>query len=242
MTENQIDKIQLMCLPFAGGNESSYLKFSDYLDSKIEMVSVLLPGKGKRIREKPLTNIHDIVNEIGEQCKKQINNPYAIYGHSMGALLSHLLVYWLITNGVQLPKHLFLSSYIAPSHHHSKRRQHLSNEEFISRLKALNGLPKQLLSQPKLLNIFLPIIRADINAIDNYKYTFLEPHNIPMSIITGSEESGLMESLKDWQLETTAAVKFYRMKGDHFFIFQETALLCQLINKELVGELVEIEK
>lgn len=225
---------QLLCLPFAGGNETSYLKFEPFLSPEIEMVNFQLPGKSSRIGEAPLQNIYAIIKEIGTQAKAKINKPYAIYGHSMGALLGHLLCHYLIDQNVAPPKHFFLSSYFAPSHHHDKRRKDISDAEFITRLKRLNGLPPALVQNPKLLDIFLPVLRADINAIDGYRYMEEEPYDIPMSIFFGSEESGLMNESKDWRLETTSKTKFYTLKGNHFFIFQETEKLCELIRRELL--------
>ncbi len=240
MSDNQLDSYQLLCLPFAGGNEFCYQKFDSCLPGNIQMVTFDLPGKGKRIKEKPLRNIHQIVEEIGNQCLNQLDKPYAIYGHSMGALLGHLLVHWLKDHNMPAAEQLFFTSYYAPSHHHDKNREKLSDKEFIEHLSSLNGIPPALLQEKKLLDIFLPILRADIEAIDGYVYEAHEPYNIPITVVAGSLEKGLNGSLRDWNKETKSGVNFYRFEGDHFFIFQEAQRLCSLINATL-GQLYAFE-
>jgi len=148
----------------------------------------------------------------------------------MGALLGHLLVHWLDEHNAPAAQQLFFTSYYAPSHHHDKRRAKLSDEEFIEHLNSLNGLPPALLQEKKLMDIFLPILRADIEAIDNYMYEAHEPYNIPITVVAGSLEKGLNGSLRDWTKETQGGVSFYKFDGDHFFIFNETQRLCGLIN------------
>lgn len=219
----------LITLPFAGGNETSYERFRPYLPDGWDMMGVTQPGKGSRIREPLLTDIHAIVEDIFSQITEHIHKPYVLYGHSMGAMLAHLLVHRLVQQGMPLPQHLFVSSFPAPSHHHDRHRGPMTDEQFIMHMKRLGGLPPALLNEPKLLRVFLPILRADIAAIDGYRYMQTAPYAVPITAIFGAQETALVSSIRDWQQESTLPLRIQRFDGDHFFIFPQAEKLMALI-------------
>jgi surfactin synthase thioesterase subunit len=228
-----VKAFQLFMLPFGGGNETSYAKFESYLDSSITMVNGEAPGKGRRIKEPLLKNIYLIAEEYYRQFKPLIKEPYAIYGHSMGAYLTHIITQRIREDNLPLPKHLFLTSKIAPSRNYNKKRSVMTNEQFITHLKELKGMPDAVLNNEELLQIFLPVIRTDFDAIDNYKYIAQRPYPVDMTVICGSNENVPDDQLTDWQKETSGEFHFSRWEGDHFWIFDHLPELCKLINHTL---------
>jgi surfactin synthase thioesterase subunit len=221
--------MQLIALPFAGGNETSYERFRPYLPEGWELVSFALPGKGSRIHEPLLSDIHAIVSVLAEQMEQHTQRPYALYGHSMGAMLAHLLIHRTAAAGRPLPKHLFVSSFPAPSHHHDRHRGQMTDTQFIDHMKRLGGLPPAVLEEPKLLSLILPMLRADIAAIDGYRYIAEEPHSVSITAMFGSQEQALVASIRDWQAETTQPIRIQRFDGDHFFIYPHAEAVVRLI-------------
>lgn len=193
------------------------------------MVNFTFPGKGSRILETPLTDIHAIVDEAFDQMAVHLTDPYLLYGHSMGAMLAHLLVQRLQREKRPLPSKMVISSFPAPSHHHDRHRRQMDNTTFIAHMKRLGGLPPAVLDEPKLLEVIIPILRADINAIDGYRYMPHEPYNVPILAMFGSQESGLTGTIMDWQDETTEPLTVRRLDGDHFFIYPQAERVMQLI-------------
>lgn len=219
----------ILTLPFAGGNETSYERLRPFLPEGWEMRSPTLPGKGSRIGEPPLTDIHGIVGELLEQMDGMAAGPYVIYGHSMGAMLAYLLTHRLIETDRPLPKHLFLSSFPAPSHHHDRHRGMMTDEQFIAHMRALGGLPPAVLEEPKLLHIILPMLRADITAIDGYRHMERDPLPVPITILFGSQETALVSSVRDWQHETVHPLRIQRFDGGHFFIYLKAEEMMRFI-------------
>lgn len=226
---------QLFMLPFGGGNETSYAKFEQYLDPKIRMVNGEAPGKGRRIKEPLLKNLYLIAEEYYRQFKPMIKGPYAIYGHSMGAYLAHIITQRIHEDKLPLPAHIFLTSKIAPSRNYNKKRSIMTNEQFIAHLKELKGMPDAILQNEELLQIFLPMIRTDFDAIDSYKYLKGKPYPVDMTALCGSNEQVDDEDITDWQKETSGSFFFQRYPGDHFWIFDHLPELCGLINQTLAG-------
>ena len=211
----------LLTLPFAGGNETSYERFRPHLPEGWQMVAFTQPGKGSRITEPSLSDIHAIVECYLAQFDEVVTGPYVIYGHSMGAMLAYLLTHRLLEQGKNLPQHLFLSSFPAPSHHHDRHRAAMTDQQFIAQMRTLGGLPPAVLAEPKLLQLILPMLRADISAIDGYRHMEREPLPVTMTVMFGSRETALMASVRDWQQETTLPVNIHRIEGGHFFIFEQ---------------------
>lgn len=223
----------LFMFPFGGGNETSYQKFEQYLDKKINIVNGEAPGKGRRIKEPLLKNIYLIADEYFEQFKSKVKEPYAVYGHSMGAYLGHLFIQRIMDEGLPLPKHFFVTSKIAPSKNYNKKRSIYTNEQFIKHLKDLKGMPDAILENDELLSIFLPIIRNDFDALDNYKYRAHKPYPVDMTVICGTKEDVAEELVSSWSLETSARFTLETWEGHHFWIFDHLPDLCQRINSTL---------
>lgn len=227
--------IDLWMLSFGGGNETSYVKFGDYLPSHIRMVTFELPGKGRRIREPQLKNLHLIVDEHFEQIRERLqkNQPYAIYGHSMGTYVGHLLIQRIRDEKLPLPVHAFFTSKVAPSRNVDLKRSFYTDEEFVERLKTLQGMPESILQNEELLRIFLPTIRNDFYAIDTYRYRPASPYPVDLSVFCGSEEPVSDDDLLAWQKETSGVMHFKRFPGAHFWIFDHLPELCRHISETL---------
>ncbi|MEO6730455.1 MAG: thioesterase domain-containing protein [Ferruginibacter sp.] len=226
----------LFCLPFAGGNKYSYREFLDKSPSFLNIVTLEYPGRGGRMKDPLITDINELVNDIYGQIKPLINNnDYAIYGHSLGGLMSYLLTLKLIENNDKLPVHLFITGTTGPSaiSRTEKKRHLLEKKEFVEEIRELNGMPEEILNNEELLFYFEPILRSDFKVSEEYVYQENPPLNIPVTVITGTGEDMELDDIQLWQKETTYAVDFKRMPGKHFFIFQHTFKIIEIISKKL---------
>lgn len=228
--------INVFCLPFAGGNKYSYRGYREKAPSSINFISLEYPGRGARIREPLLTDADAIVNDlylnIAAIADKQ---DYAIYGHSLGGLISYLLTRKLIENSHNPPIHLFISGTTGPSSNSrtEKKRHLLPKDEFIQELKDLQGMPDEILNNEELLEYCEPILRSDFKISENYTYKNCDPLNIPVTVITGDEEDMETEDIELWQKETKHIVDFKRFPGKHFFIYNHARDIVQIISNKL---------
>ena len=102
---------------------------------------------------------------------------------------------------------------------------------FIKHMKKLDGLPPRLLAEPRLMKIFLPILRADITAIDSYHYEPAEKYDVPLSVLFGSKEEQLQRVVLDWQQECSQRITVKRFEGGHFFIFEQLDKMMSLFSQ-----------
>jgi surfactin synthase thioesterase subunit len=184
-----------------------------------------------------LSDINALADNLYNQISNEIgNNNYGLYGHSMGGLMSYLLTLKILENNKQAPSHLFITGTTgpsAPSRQEEKKRYLLDKKEFIEEIKELDGMPEEILQNEELLYYFEPILRSDFKLSENYMYQDHAPLNIPITVITGTDEDMELEDVQLWQKETTFKVDFKKMPGKHFFIFKHTQIVVDIISKKL---------
>jgi surfactin synthase thioesterase subunit len=227
-------KSKLILIPYAGGNQYSYLGLKKILDTNIEMITLELPGHGKRIFEPLLESVLEILEDLIKQIAPHLTGEYMIWGHSMGGMLGNLLIHELEKNGLPLPKHCVITGCMSPKYHGFRgKKGHLSDDEFVAELTQLGGMPKDVLENKDLMDFVLPIIRADFRAIENYVYHNLSGHLISMTVIAGTDENINDLQLFAWQEATKSSCELSRLKGDHFFIFQHLETIAQVVYQKM---------
>jgi surfactin synthase thioesterase subunit len=226
--------IKLFCVPFSGGNAYSYSGFKKYLPDNIELCNLELPGRGKRISEPLLHNIEDMTEDLFKQIGNKIDGSYAVFGHSLGALLGISLCRYISIKGMQLPLILFISGQTAPALIKPDNKHNLPDDQFINILREMEGTPEELLTEKSFLDFFLPVIRADFQSISDYNYTSkIFPLDVPITIMLGNDEGINDEDASVWQLETDNKISIHRFEGGHFFIFNNTEKICNLIAEKI---------
>lgn len=232
-----IPRLNIFCLPFAGGNKYSYREYKEMAPSFINFICLEYPGRSSRIKEPLLTDAHELVDDLYKIIINQIDDgDYAIYGHSLGGLLTYLLTRKLKENGHKLPVHLFITGTTGPSSKSrgEKTRHLLPRNEFIQELKDLKGMPDEILNNDELLFYYEPILRSDFMASENYIHEVADPLEIPITVITGKEEDMEISDIELWQKETIYEIDFRRLPGNHFFIYKYANAIIQIISKKLL--------
>jgi surfactin synthase thioesterase subunit len=234
-------EIKLFCLPFAGGNRYSYREFTAKAPSFLKVIPLEYPGRGNRVHEELVTRVEVLVEDLYAQVKNVLDQKeYAFYGHSMGGLLSYLLTRKITGQGHRPPLQLFITGTEGPSApvKEEKKKHALDKQAFFAELKKFAGIPEEILQDEDLLDFFEPILRADMEATETYVYTRQAPLEIPITVITGSEEDMEPEEIRLWQHETSCQVDFRRMPGNHFFILDHSARLLEIITQKLLTQTI----
>lgn len=228
-------RLRLFCFPYAGGNSFIFRPWLNTLPSDVELGAIELPGHGSRITEPPLTRMADLVAAIASDLLPHLDKPFAFFGHSMGAWVSFELARWLQTHHHLGPVHLFVSGARAPQIPHRKPPIHqLPAAEFVAALRRLQGTPEAVLEHQELMELMLPILRADFAVLETY--THAPQTLLPCSITAfgGLQDVDVSpEMLQAWQTQTSASFSRRMLSGHHFFIHSDQALLLELLTQEL---------
>jgi medium-chain acyl-[acyl-carrier-protein] hydrolase len=228
-------KLRLFCFPYAGGAAGIYRNWAANLPSAVEVCPVHLPGRGKRMRERAFTQVQALVEEIAPALWPATDQPFAFFGHSMGALISFELARHLRREGVAGPAHLFISGRRAPQIPNLDAPTFdLPEAEFLVTLRDLKGTPPEALEHPELMQLMLPLLRADFELCETYAYTPAPPLDCPITVYGGLQDGGVTRTyLEAWSQHTTAAFTLRMMPGDHFYLNTAQPLLLRTLSQEL---------
>jgi medium-chain acyl-[acyl-carrier-protein] hydrolase len=232
---NSNAKLRLFCFPYAGGAASTFSSWSKSLTSDVDICPIELPGHGYRLAEPPFNRLKPLIKELAQTLLPYLDRPFAFFGHSMGGLVSFELAHLLGRDYNLSPIHLFVSGRRAPQVQVSEPPiHHLPEPEFLSELHSLNGTPEAVLKNAELMELFLPILRADFAAIETYVYTPKPRLNCPITVLGGLQDFEVScENLEAWREQTNANFSIQMFQGDHFFIHSERLSLLKFLNQEL---------
>ncbi len=212
--------ITLFCLPYAGGNSYVYKKFAEYHSNGVTIAAIDLPGHGKYFRKAPLTNIHDMAEYVFHEIHENLHKPYAIYGHSMGTLIGYVLTQKISQEHLPLPRHLFLSGRQGPAVRSKEENWHLLPKDiFLKKVMAYGGIPEQVAAEEELMDFFIPILKADFQAVSDYKHEQAQPLHVPVTVLIGQDDNITYAEALQWQDVTTQKIAVKQFPGNHFFIF-----------------------
>ena len=231
-----IEPINVFCFPFAGGSKYSFYPFFRSKPVGLNIIPLDLPGRGGRIAEPLLEDIHEMVDDLYEQINGSLHMPYAFYGHSMGTILGYLTTKKIQKHNRPEPGHIFVSGRGAPSvTDKTPPRHNLPKDKFIQSLKDLGGSPKEVFEDENLINFFEKIIRADFKAIENYTYESSEKLDIPFDVFIGKDEDVTLEEAQAWGNHTNQPVAIEQFEGNHFFIFDFAPTIMERISEKTEG-------
>ncbi|WP_392482156.1 thioesterase II family protein [Nostoc sp. C110] len=227
--------LRLFCFPYAGGSAAIFRTWPNNLPSNVEVCAVEYPGRGRQIKSAPLTRLEPLAEAIAPVLLPYLDKPFAFFGHSMGGLVSFELTRLLRSQYNLTPFHLFISARRAPQLPPIKPPLHiLSDHDLQDELRSLNGTPKAVLESEELMQIFLPILRADFAVLETYIYTPKQPLECPITAFGGLQDQDVgHEALQAWREQTIAAFSLHEFNGDHFFIHSHQELLLKFIYQEL---------
>jgi len=231
--------MRLFCFPYAGGSALTYRRWVAQLPPAIEACLVQLPGRGSRLLDIPFKQIKPLVEATARGLSAYFGKPFALYGHSMGAIISFELARLLRRERGLQPIRLFVSGRGAPQVAESDAPTYaLPEPEFLAELQRLEGTPQEVLEHPELMQAMLPLIRADFEAIQTYVYQAEPPLSCPISAFGGLQDPSFSrEELDAWRELTTASFSLRMFPGNHFFINSDQQLVVNAIVKELLNSI-----
>jgi medium-chain acyl-[acyl-carrier-protein] hydrolase len=199
----------------------------------------LLPGREFRLREPAYTRIEQLVEALAREISPYLDKPFAFFGHSMGAIISFELARRLRSERGVEPGHLFISGRRSPRIPRRDPYIHdLPDAEFAAELEQLNGTPREVLEHKELMEMLIPMLRADFAVCHTYTYVPGEPLSCPITVLCGTrDDTTSREDVEGWRDETTGDCRIQLLEGDHFFINQQQATIPAIIDRALHGSM-----
>lgn len=222
--------LKLFCLPYSGASAMFYSPWRRKLPEWLMVRPLELPGRGMRMDEPLQTDIAALAARLADEIANELSTPYALFGHSLGGLLAFELVHALRARGLPAPLALFVSATAGPVRRDvSDYAVEKSDAQLLDRLRELQGTSESVLANTELMQLMLPILRADFLLCGSFVYGAREPLDMPIHVFGGKQDSVSVEELLDWQEETLTGFSLDMFEGHHFYLVeQQAALLRQL--------------
>lgn len=227
-------RIRLFAFPYAGGSAWMFRKWMADLPPDLDLVAVEYPGRGVRLKEPLCADLGRLVDGVAGAIPPLLDRPFAFFGHSMGATIAFELTRRLRDRGGPLPQRLLLSGRGAPQLLRGRGIHHMDEAALLERLDALGGMPAEVRQNRDILEMFLPIVRADLEAIESWRHVEGAPVSAPITVFGGRRDpESSPEAIDGWADHSTVGVRRHLFEGGHFFLNDQHALLTRLILQEL---------
>jgi medium-chain acyl-[acyl-carrier-protein] hydrolase len=106
----------------------------------------------------------------------------------------------------------------------------MSDLELIAELRRLKGTPPEVLTNPELLALVLPIVRSDFGLTETYRYRGSDKVQCPVLAFGGwSDPEASPSEVDRWRDVTSGPFDCNLFIGDHFFFHRWSARIASII-------------
>lgn len=227
--------LRLVCFPHAGAGVSAFRSWPALVPADIEIWGVQLPGRENRFLEPPLKSMPPIIASVAVEMRQMSDMPVAFFGHSMGSLIAFETARLLRQSAGVQPMALLVSGNRPPHLQEQGVKTHtLPDKDFLLALESMNGIPPEILNNPELLELLIPVLRADLSVCQTYLYAPAEPLACPIVAFGGRDDpQACPELLAEWGAHTTAGFRTQILPGGHFYLQTSESLFLEKLSAEL---------
>ncbi|XP_038653902.1 S-acyl fatty acid synthase thioesterase, medium chain isoform X4 [Scyliorhinus canicula] len=213
---------RLICFPWAGGGSIHYAQWGKHFNNSIEVYSIRLPGREIRSKEPHAQNLQQLIEEISSTLLPSLKEkPFAFFGHSLGAYLSFATAEYLKRIHGLEPVHLFVSGASAP---HSpvrypiQKRADLPDDKFLEWMASIGGTPSEILANKDILQLFVPVLKADLRLVESIRYEKPPNKLFSCSISSFDGKQDVPHDLEAWNDLTSGEFTTHKLPGGHFYL------------------------
>lgn len=233
---NHSTSLNLVCFPPGGCGASIFNNWSKYLPSGLAVSAIQLPGRETRFKEAAFSDMTLLIFELLTGILPHIRNaPFAVFGHSVGALIAFEFVRQLYQNNLPVPEYLIVSGRRAP-HIPLDKILHLQPDSaLIEELRLIGGTSNLILDDLELMSLFLPIVRADFTINETYQVGDEFHVNCPILALGGHNDSLVNQSfLEQWRQYTTGEFEAIMLSGGHMTFKENPQPLLDVVVRKLM--------
>lgn len=228
-------EVRLICFPHAGGAAGAFTPLARALAPRVDALGVQYPGRQDRRRE-PALDIPGLADRLAEVLAPLTDLPYALFGHSMGALVAFETADRLRRLTGPGPVHLFLSGRSAPVVGPVQSDRLDSDADLLARIRELGGTSGLVLDDPELTELVLGPLRADYRALRGYTWPGGPPLDRPCTVLTGDADPLVrVTDAAAWARHTTAPTEVRVFPGGHFYLADRAADVARAVTAGLTG-------
>jgi surfactin synthase thioesterase subunit len=230
-------ELRLVVIPHAGGSAAAYYPIATSLPRRWEPLLLDLPGRGRRGRSAPLTDVVSMAATAAADIRPWADGtPLALFGHSLGAVVAvetarllqnaDVALTWTGVSGSASPQ----ARAVSPS-----PDRELTDAELLAEMAEMGGLHKRVGEAPELLRRFLDLVRSDLRALNRYRPDPARPALAsPLTAFgAAADKWAPPEAVGSWSSETSSVFRHRTFAGGHFYLFDMAEAFAREIAREV---------
>ncbi|HET9116591.1 MAG TPA: alpha/beta fold hydrolase [Pseudonocardiaceae bacterium] len=224
--------VRVCCFPHAGGGPHQFLRWQRQLGDAVQLLGVVLPGRGHRTAESPVDTIEEYIDGAAHAVAQLADRPTLLMGHSLGALVAFEVarqlrevpaVTDLVASGLAAPSMLPTPRVVAAARLHGR--------EFAEAVAFFGGLPPEMLAAEELYDLVLPGLYSDFQLVAGYRYRGAEPLTVRVHLVNGADDPHVGgDVLHGWTAECVEPPTRLQAAGGHFYFEQDATVLTELLS------------
>lgn len=234
-------RLVLYWLPHSGGSAKRVNGWHGQFGDQVALCPVELPGRGTRSSEPAYTRIRPLIQDLAAAILDYHPElPWAIGGHSLGALTAWETARTIRDLGGDQPRCLFLSQCCAPQHitPDSPPISTRTDDELARHLGALGGISPTLLASKAAMRMIASTFRPDATIRDHWHYRPSARLTAPIIAFAATDDARVSaDQVSYWHEETSGRFSMHTLPGNHFALYDDpTSPARSVITRALTAE------
>ncbi|MFJ8211219.1 thioesterase II family protein [Streptomyces sp. NPDC096033] len=232
--------LRLFVLHHAGGSHLPYRHWPAGLPDSWDVRLLDAPGHGFLLDLPPLDDAGRLADFLLNAVEPELTCPYALFGHSMGALVAYEMTRRAAGRGLPLPVWVGVSARTAPQPAGPAEPYHeLPDAELRTRLNLLGGTPDGIFDDPELWAVFEPVIRADLRLVEEWRPgPGAGPLPVALSAFAGAGDAHASPArMAGWEAYTERFQGLRVLDGGHFYFQDDPRPLLRLVERDATAAL-----
>lgn len=177
------------------------------------------PGHEDRITEPFVDNLRALARDAAETLTPLLDRPVLFFGHSMGAIVAYETARWIEMAVPRARIALAVSAAAAPDVPREHPDRDATDDELVEHLRQLGGATAEVLADPDMRKLVLPVVRHDYHALRHYRDEPAPRLHCPIMAFCGDDDPVVgVAGMERWRSRTAGRFSLRAFAGGHFYL------------------------
>jgi surfactin synthase thioesterase subunit len=213
---------ELFAVPHIGAGSTVFNELRSVLAADgVALSAAVLPGHGRRIRERPHDRMDELLADFAEAAGHDgfaaFDRQYGLLGHCSGALVAYELARILVEAPCPDPRLLVVCSCLPPMLVRDTGIARLSSHDLFAYTASTGGTAPELIEDADFRQLLEPVLRADWALVEGYSSRPGAGLPVPILAVRGHDDPLVdTDDLLVWGEYTSAMLRTAELGSGHW--------------------------